>query len=117
MTITYELSIWPERSFKAIDGMAGVYTNLHWKLTAASDDAVPLFASDEQRIELPKPRADKFVAVAQMTPDAKAVKFVAWLDKYYGEGWLDKIKAGLVAQIEEQKIPPLVKETAVVVEV
>jgi len=99
-----------EVSADPINGFDDVIKNVHWRLTAVSDDETPLTATAYGAVALDDPRnADEFIGFNSVSKD----QVKAWvLEKISSEKGQDIAEADLIAaldaQIAEQQAPKLV---------
>ena len=99
-----------EVSAAEIDGLEDVIKNIHWRLTAVSDDETPLTAAAYGAVALDDPgNAEDFIEFNSVSKD----QVKAWvLEKISSEKGQDIAEADLIAaldaQIAEQQAPKLV---------
>jgi hypothetical protein len=104
MATTYEWSYDLKAATSPVGGQDDVIKEIHWRLTAVSDDDPPISPSAYGSVPLGDPD-DSFVAFNDVTQEQCKAWVLALLDKTE-----DEIKAALDQQISVVKSPAVVSK-------
>lgn len=115
MTITYSLTIKPERATAPINELPDVYTRLSWIMFAVdnTDPENPIGVEVAGSAVLPPPEAEIFIDAEEV--DGATLK--SWLVAQYSGDLIEETKAVLNQKIADKKVPPSVEVEAVAVSV
>lgn len=114
MTTTYTWLFGPFEVSPSEGDLSNVVKTIRWRLTAETDDEIPVFTKVSGNVEVDDVDADSFVEFADLTEEVVKSWVLAKLvlEEETSEEAETRLKSQLDEQINNQKIPERVNKNA-----